>query len=241
MFEQTLTERRRGRRWRMPLALAVMAHGTVLVTAVLASSWSIDEVEPPLLPQAFISVVFPPADLGGETPHRPPQEPQTPPAKPTETSTETQPERVPDEVPATTTPRNTTATETLTTGEPTAGQSNSDGVPWGVPGSPGDGTAVGDDPAVPLDARMVAPLTLVRVQPRYPDRARFAGREGLVVVQATIDRGGRVTDVRVVKGLGFGLDEAAVSAVQQWRFRPATLEGRPVPVYFQLSVKFNIQ
>lgn len=242
MFEQTFGPKRQGRRWRTPLVLAVVTHGAVLATAVLASSWSIDKVEPPLLVPDFINVAFPPPDLGGETPKRPAQTPPaTPPASPPPVA-ETQPPVVPEDIPTapappavTDAPTDTTATDA--TGD---GPTNPDGVPWGVPESPGDGSAVSDDVAVALDARMVPPQTLHRVQPRYPDRARLAGRQGIVVVQATIDRGGRVTDVRVVKGLGFGLDEAAVSAVQQWHFRPATLAGRPVPVYFQLSVQFII-
>jgi TonB family protein len=50
-----------------------------------------------------------------------------------------------------------------------------------------------------------------------------------------------VTDVRVLKTLPMGLTESAMDAVRQWRFRPATLDGRPVSVYFTLTVKFELQ
>jgi len=50
-----------------------------------------------------------------------------------------------------------------------------------------------------------------------------------------------VTNVRVLKGLPMGLDQAAVDAVKNWRFRPATLNGRPVSVYYSLTVNFRLQ
>jgi protein TonB len=92
-----------------------------------------------------------------------------------------------------------------------------------------------------LDARMTRPQLLFRITPRYTESARRAHREGVVVVQATIDRTGAVTDVRLMKALGLGLDEEAMNAVRQWRYTPATLAGRPVPVFFQLTVTFTIR
>ena len=107
-------------------------------------------------------------------------------------------------------------------------------------GPPGTGSGDGEI-AQALDARMTRPEILFRVTPRYTEAARIGHRQGVVIVQATTDRTGHVTDVRLMKGLGLGLDESATNAVQQWRFKPAVLAGRPVPVYFQLSVNFTIQ
>ena len=50
-----------------------------------------------------------------------------------------------------------------------------------------------------------------------------------------------MTDVRVLKSLPMGLTEAAIDAVKQWRFKPATLDNRPVSVYFTLTVNFQLQ
>jgi TonB family protein len=61
------------------------------------------------------------------------------------------------------------------------------------------------------------------------------------VVETIIDAEGRVTAVRVLKSLPMGLAESAVDAVEQWRFRPATLGSRPVSVYFTLTVRFQLQ
>jgi TonB family protein len=84
------------------------------------------------------------------------------------------------------------------------------------------------------------PEVLHRVQPRYTSAALGARIVGAVVVQLTIDTDGRVRDVQVLRGLPFGLTEQAVEAVRQWRFAPSRLDGRPVPVLYNLTIHFNI-
>jgi protein TonB len=80
-----------------------------------------------------------------------------------------------------------------------------------------------------------------KVNPVYTEAARRARIQGVVIVEAIIDKQGNVTNVRVLKALPMGLDQAAVDAVKKWRFRPATLNGRPVNVYFVLTVNFQLQ
>jgi len=77
--------------------------------------------------------------------------------------------------------------------------------------------------------------------PAYTEIARLARIQGLVVLRATIDRDGRVTDARIEKGLGFGLDEASLETVRRWTFEPATLRGRPVAVFYYLTVRFELR
>lgn len=80
------------------------------------------------------------------------------------------------------------------------------------------------------------------VQPVYPEEALRAGVEGLVVLEATVDEQGRVgRDIKVVRRLGQGCDEAAVAAVRQWRFRPATRDGRPIKVRRIFPILFQLQ
>jgi len=74
----------------------------------------------------------------------------------------------------------------------------------------------------------------------YTEKGRKARVQGVVLLEATIDREGRVTDTRVLKGLPFGLNESARDAVHQWRFRPATRGGEAVPVYFTVMVEFKL-
>jgi protein TonB len=77
--------------------------------------------------------------------------------------------------------------------------------------------------------------------PQYTEIARKARIQGVVIVQAIIDEQGNVTNVQVLKGLPMGLSEAAVDAVKQWKFKPATLNSKPVAVYFNLTVNFQLQ
>ena len=61
------------------------------------------------------------------------------------------------------------------------------------------------------------------------------------ILEAIIDTDGRVTDVRVLKPLPMGLDTSAMEAVKRWKFKPGSLNGRPVKVIFNLTVNFRLQ
>ena len=98
-------------------------------------------------------------------------------------------------------------------------------------------------PELPIHVtgEVVKPERLVFVPPVYTEMARRARVQGIVVLQAIIDTDGSVTDVTVLKPLPLGLGESAVDAASQWKYRPATLNGRPVAVYFSLTVRFELQ
>jgi protein TonB len=87
---------------------------------------------------------------------------------------------------------------------------------------------------------VLAPVKTAGDPPRYPDAARAARLQGIVILEIVIDRTGEVADTRVLKGLPMGLDAAAVEAVRTWKFRPATLHGKPVAVYFTVPVSFRL-
>lgn len=74
---------------------------------------------------------------------------------------------------------------------------------------------------------------------QYPQAARKARIQGTVIVEVVIDTEGCVRRPRILKGLPMGLDGAALSAVRSWTFQPATIEGRPVAVYYVLTVSFS--
>jgi periplasmic protein TonB len=76
-------------------------------------------------------------------------------------------------------------------------------------------------------------------QPAYSEAARAAGVEGKVRVQLTVDETGKVVSVRVLQGLGYGLDEAAVAAANRAQFEPATRCGKPVSATFTISMRFT--
>ncbi len=98
----------------------------------------------------------------------------------------------------------------------------------------------GDSP-VRVGGDVHAPTTISRVDPEYTELARKARIEGIVIIEAIIDRNGNVTDARVLKPLPLGLDTAAIEAVKKWKFHPGTLNGQPVPVIYNLTVNFRLQ
>ena len=85
------------------------------------------------------------------------------------------------------------------------------------------------------------PEKISDVQPQYSEIARKARIQGVVILQTIIDKDGNITDIKILKGLPMGLSEAAVNAVSQWKYKPATLNGKPVAVYFNLTVNFQLQ
>ena len=77
--------------------------------------------------------------------------------------------------------------------------------------------------------------------PKYSEEARKAKYSGIVVLQVIITPDGRATDIHVVKGPGLGLEDKAIEAVKQWRFKPAPgPSGKPVPVMVELEITFRL-
>jgi TonB family protein len=97
--------------------------------------------------------------------------------------------------------------------------------------------------ALPLkvNGNVTPPVRLSGAPPVYPEIARRAGVQGKVIVEAIIDQQGDVKNTRVLQGLPLGLDKAAVEAVKTWKFKPSTLEGKPVKVYYVLTVNFSTE
>jgi TonB family protein len=83
------------------------------------------------------------------------------------------------------------------------------------------------------------PVKLRNVPPRYPDDALRSRIEGLVIIEAVIDQRGDVVDAQVLRSVP-PLDRAALEAVRQWRFKPATRDGQPIPVAMAVTVTFNV-
>lgn len=78
-------------------------------------------------------------------------------------------------------------------------------------------------------------------RPPYTPEARAAKLEGTLVLEATIGTDGRVSDVKILKWLGYGLDESAIETITtKWRFEPAMLNGQPVNVRANVEVTFRL-
>ena len=92
-----------------------------------------------------------------------------------------------------------------------------------------------------VEGQVTRPEVLFQPRPVYPEQARRAGDEGTVVVESIIDQEGCVTNVRLLKEQPHGLADAAENAVRRWVFKPATLAGEPVKVFYVLTVNFQVQ
>lgn len=123
-----------------------------------------------------------------------------------------------------------------------------------TPAMPSEAVGDGSSPVPGKDATTFSsragalndtPSYLKNPPPRYPEEARQAGQEGVVLLRVAISASGKAEEVVVYRGSGFSvLDEAAVRAVSKWRFRPAKVAGgipvassAEIPVRFQLNMK----
>lgn len=92
-----------------------------------------------------------------------------------------------------------------------------------------------------VDGQVIPPLkVLKRADAVYTPAAKEARIEGTVILRVLVGRTGEVEDVEILKGLPKGLSDAAVTAVRQWRFEPATADGKPVPARMTLTVNFSL-
>lgn len=92
---------------------------------------------------------------------------------------------------------------------------------------------------VPVGGNVQPPRIIYRVSPDYPLLAHQAGIQGEVIISAIIDSQGNVVDMKVVSGPPL-LYSAAMKALGQWKFQPTYLNGEPVAIKWNASVKFRI-
>src|SRR5438552_14810215 len=142
------------------------------------------------------------------------------------------------------------------------------GDPLGVPGPPSSGPGVGGGigtgqgrgvgegkgPGVGpgegggfgggvfrVGGGVTPPSVIQRIEPQYSEEARKARYQGTVVLEAIVRKDGTCDILRIVRSLGFGLDENAIQALKQWRFRPGMRNGVPVDVALNIEVNFNLR
>jgi protein TonB len=253
MFESSLIDleaRQHSRRKWAPLPIAIALHGAVLASIGVAQVWNVAPVGEPdtvvpytvcLLPE--IPAAAPPS--GGR--------PQTTAPEPPKPETISQPdtETMPDKPSLDSTPE--TSTGPVAEG-PQTGEVDPNSVYTGPSSGPLTGPRPVDAPipavpvAAPVEDKILTvggavsrPVQLTGQAPRYTKVALHARVEGTVILKAVIDERGRVSNVHVLSGLPMGLDQAAVDTVQDWTFEPAKLAGRPVKVFYTLTLKFQLQ
>lgn len=109
------------------------------------------------------------------------------------------------------------------------------GIPEAPPSSGG-----GPGP-MQVGGEVAPPVRVFGPAPPYTEEARQSRVQGVVILEAIIDAMGNVGDVKVLKGLPFGLTEQAVQTAEEWKFKPATRNGTPVAVFFNLTIRFSLQ
>lgn len=239
MFEAALIESTRQKvdkkRW-MTLPLAILLHVVIIGSAVALSLWYIEEIPDPPIPVSFYVQAAPP-------PPPPPPPPKAAAPKVVQkveqpqTNQMTSPVVIPDALPK--------------PSADTGGEGVEGGVEGGVPGGvmggvlggvPGGvlGGIPGEEP-MRVGGEVKEPIEISRVKPQYPEAARKARMQGVVILEAIITKEGNVESVRILRGINPLLDNAAVRAVGQWKYKPATFNGRAVPVYLTVTVTFTLQ
>ena len=139
------------------------------------------------------------------------------------------------------------------TAMPSAPPSNGTGAGGGIGSGSGGGVGVGHGPGIGagsgggigggvyrVGGGISAPSATFSPDPQYTEEARRAKKQGTCTLWLIVDSAGRPRDIRVVRGLGFGLDEKALEAVRNWRFQPALKDGRPVDVQISVEVEFHL-
>jgi len=85
-----------------------------------------------------------------------------------------------------------------------------------------------------------APTLIYKVEPEYTEEARQAELQGTVLLYAQIGPDGKAINMKVLRGIGLGLDEKALECVALWRFKPGMKDGQPVTVEAQIEVNFRL-
>jgi periplasmic protein TonB len=222
-----------------PVSLAI--HGAGLLAVLGASLWSVDEPPDPPVPIKWVSP-SPPAPAAARRSRT--AEPLRPAAKGrAERNAVVAPTDVPDRLPvAASLPESAERFEPGSgdAGEPSNG--DGDGDVHGLEG--GTGRARGDpgsgDQILRPGGDVHPPVLVRRVEPVYPEAARKARLEGDVMLEAIITSRGEIEEVRVVKSGGLFLDASARDAVERWKYRPATLNGRAVRVLLTVTINFRL-
>ena len=95
--------------------------------------------------------------------------------------------------------------------------------------------------AVRVGGGVTAPSLLSKIEPEYSEEARATKLQGTVLVKVEVDTDGLAKDIQVLKSQGMGLDEQAVIAITQWKFKPGMKDGVPVAVLAQIEINFRLK
>ncbi len=223
---------------RASLPAIVALHGAAVLLFAGASVWNDGEPPEPDVPIVFARFASPPPPQGGGPQATVPAHAAGP---KTSASFPIRIEHIPDTVSV---QPSEEASESGISDSIGGDSSAGSGSQNGVPGGTGDrestaGEGRGAEPLIP-GGEVSYPVLVHRVEPDYPRAAIATRSQGVVILEAIITASGGVEDVSLLKSANPLLDEAAVHAVRQWTYRPATLNGRAVRVRLTVTVTFAI-
>ena len=96
------------------------------------------------------------------------------------------------------------------------------------------------DQAMAISDDITPPRLTEVASPDYTTEAKKKKIEGQVTLLIVVNKKGDVVDAKVVKGLGYGLDENAIVAVKEWKYKPAEKNGEPVTVKMEVTLDFYL-
>jgi TonB family protein len=115
-----------------------------------------------------------------------------------------------------------------------------DGCCGGIGPDSGPYVGEGTPGAHPGRNGVTMPEAIYSPEPSFSDEARKAKFQGIVLLMVVVGKDGRPYNIRVRQSLGMGLDEQAIAAVKNWRFRPATFQGQPIATQIAVQVDFHL-
>ena len=92
-----------------------------------------------------------------------------------------------------------------------------------------------------VEGEVKAPVKVFAEPPVYTEAARKERVQGAVIVETIIDEKGDVVQIRLLEGQPLGLSAEAMATIARWKFEPATLDGEPVSVYYNLTINFRLE
>jgi protein TonB len=241
------TKRVRSKGTGIALTAALVIHVIFLSVVGVVNLMAVQPIEPPPIQVTFFSAAAPPPPPPPPPPRRPRPKPAEEAPKPqpvpeAQPSGPVQPVAVPEELPAAVDNAGDEGGDDYGVDGGVEGGIEG-GVVGGVPGGVLGGVPGGanpEDPPLRVGGDVEPPEIVRQVQPRYPEVAKAARVQGLVILEAIINTEGQVEDVKVLRGHKL-LEQAAIEAIYQWKFRPGRLNGKPVKVVFTLTVNFTLK
>ena len=233
-------------------AVSAIGHVAVLIVLAIPALYATDTLPTPKETMAFFVSTAPPPPPPPSAPVA--AAPRTVPPKAARVAplrAVSQPPRAvaaaPIEAPAEITP------ETGFEGIASSNVAEQAGFEYGVAGGVAGGIVGGLESGVPpppppvptprapvrVGGEITTPRLLHRVEPVYPLLAQRALVQGVVILEATVDRAGRVDEIRVLRSHSL-LDDAAVEAVREWVYEPLMLNGRPEPFVLTVTLSFSV-